>query len=162
MVFRRKPTESSYSLAGIPPLTGNVTKWLTLPANYAASLSTSGTKLWHISSYDPLVPREVQDFGIDVVDITDEAIHKIRSSQNFSGNASSTNSTVTSTAGLQVFERFKTPTGSSTSSTNSYVKMHNFRMGSKMMMGLIMTMSADKQRLGKRCWLSRRAIIQYI
>lgn len=143
MVYRRKFNESSYSLAGIPPDTGNVTKWLTLPPNYATSLSTSGTKLWHISSFDPFVLREVQDFGTDVVDITNEAIHNLR--PNFSGNASRTNSTEASMPELQIYERFKTPDefSSISNSFNSDVKMHNFHMGSKPMIGLIMTFSAN-------------------
>lgn len=143
MVYRRKSTESSYSLAGIPPETGNVTKWLTLSPNYAASLSTLGAKLWHISSYDPFVLKEVlHDFGTNVVDITDEAIHNLRS--NFSENISRLNPAVTNMTGVQVYERIKSPIElSSTSSTfNSDVKMHNFYMGSKPMIALIMTFSA--------------------
>lgn len=138
IVYRRNQTESSYTLAGIPPDTGNVSKWLPLAPNFAASLSTSGTKLWQIPSVDPFRIELIKDFGIDVVDITDEAIHGLR----FSGNATRPNSTA-SLSGLQVYERLKTPAEVSAGAFNSDVKMHNFRLGSRSMIALIMTFSAD-------------------
>jgi hypothetical protein len=144
MVYSRKSNETSYSLAGIPPDTGNVSKWLALPPNSAASLSTTGTKLWRIVSVDPFRMDLVEDFGSDVVDITDEAIHNLRSVST-SGNASKTNPAVTSLGGVQVYERMKTPAEMSNSNGqwNSDYKMHNFRLGSKSMIALIMTFSPE-------------------
>ena len=139
MIYRRWPTESFYTLAAIPANTGNVSKWLPLAPDYAASLSTSGTKLWQISSVDPFRIELVKDFGIDIVDITDEAFQGLR----FSGNATRPNSTVASMAGLQVYERLKTPAEISNSLFNADVKMHNFRLGSRSMIALIMTFSPD-------------------
>jgi hypothetical protein len=144
MVYSRKSNETSYSLAGIPPDTGNVSKWLALPPDSAASLSTTGTKLWRIVSVDPFRMDLVEDFGSDVVDITDEAIHNLRSVST-SGNASKTNPAVTSLGGVQVYERMKTPAEMSNSNGqwNSDYKMHNFRLGSKSMIALIMSFSPE-------------------
>lgn len=144
MVYQRESTESSYKLVSIPPDTGNVSKWLTLPPDYAASLSGTGTKLWHIVSSDPFQINMMEDFGPDVADITNEAIHGLRSMRN-SRNSSNAIPAVSSMAGLQVYERIKTSSELSglNSLLNSDVKMHNFRLGSRSMIALIMVMSPD-------------------
>lgn len=144
MVYRRKSTESSYNLVGIPPDTGNVSKWLTLPPDYAASLSATATKLWHIASPDPFQIDMMEDFGPNVTDITNEDIHGLRSMRD-SGNVSTSSPAVLSMAGLQVYERIKTSSELSglNDLLNSDVKMHHFRLGSKSMIALIMILSPD-------------------
>ena len=144
MVYSRKPNESSYNVAGIPPDTGNVSKWLSLPPDFAASLSTSGAKLWRIVSSDPFRMDLIEDFGPNVMDISDEAIHNLRTVDR-SKNASKMNSTVALLNGVQVYERMKTPAeiSNSTGHINSDYKMHNFRLGSRSMIALIMTFSPE-------------------
>lgn len=139
MVYRKKATEMTYELAGIPPDTGNVTKWLTLSQNYAVSLARTGTKLWRVSSNDLFRIELVQDLGSNVVDITDEAIHNLRS--NFNGGVSQMNLAINQTNGLEVYERQRTLSENSSSPFNSDVKMHSFAIGSKSMIALVMTFS---------------------
>lgn len=151
MVFRRRFNESSYSLAGIPPGTGSISKWLPLPPDHVAGLITptpisnaTGARLWRVTSADPLALEQVLDFGSDVVDITGEAIHNLR----FAYNGNATRSLpVFPLSGvstqLQVYEREKIISTNAFNPFSSDVKMHNFRMGSKQMIAIIMAFSAD-------------------
>ena len=144
MVYSRKLNESSYSLVSIPPDTGNVSKWLALPPDFAASLSTMGTKLWRIVSPDPFRMDLIADFGSNVMDITDEAIHNLRS-MDTSSNISKANPAVASLSGVQVYQRMKTQAELSNSNGQliSDYKMHNFRLGSRSMIALIMAFSPE-------------------
>ena len=143
MIYLRKPMDSSYSLVAIPPETGSVSKWLTLSPDYVTSLSTAGTKLWQISSLEPFRIDLIKNFGTDVLDITDEAIVGLRAT--YSENATKHNPALLSMPGLQVYERYNSPTEISSlpSSFSSSMKLHSFRLGSKLMIALIMTYSAD-------------------
>lgn len=140
MVYRRNSTESGYTLAGIMPDAHNVSKWLPLTP-YIGSLSST-TLLWQIVSVMPFRIVQIQDYGLGVVDIVDEPIHRLRFVHN--GNVTLSNPAVSSVPGMKVYERVKAPSEvSSSSSFNSDVKMHNFRLGSRSMIAIMPTLSAE-------------------
>lgn len=161
LVYVRRLRASSYTFGGIPVGVGSVSKWLPLPGtDLVVTMSTTtasspkvvkGAKLWRIASADPVVLEKVQDFGPDVVDITGESIHNLRLS--FNGSTTSralpalSLANFTSSDGkLQVVERPKTSPAIGSILTgpfNSDMKMHTFQLGSKQMIALVMTFSAD-------------------
>lgn len=157
LVYRRQPDGFTFSLAGIPAGTGSVSKWLPLDSGLVVSLATptplssntTGAKLWNITSVEPLQMELIQDFGPGVSDITGEAIHNLRFT-NQTGQLSRSLPMVElsdpgASSQLQVFERVRAP--SSVGLPNPLISdltlLHRFQLRGKQMIAMVMTFPSD-------------------